>query len=390
IMDAESTIDITFFPGDYYTVNQNRHYKTSVRVKKVFHTPVLKLVSSAKSVQSNPFLQETIPMTIESHIPVRSDLSVGLAATTLVLGQDLLIDGTTATELVIPAGKTSVDFNLQIAFKDQSGYAKQGSLSLSPGEGYEISGSSGSLSISLSDPVVDFSSLLLYAAQHDGAGYRFWQAIKTRSGEWEGNTGYTGLDMGVSSVGSNYLRNYRNMYDHPSFSCRANSSVSNFLRMPELFPNYRSSGDIKILDYGNDRDHRQFSPSDSVLRFVPTPGQALKGVIRIHKPRSFVAFIGDYESWQGNAGAVDWKTDSQQTGGNIFLSTHPAITGTVTLVLEKVEGTYDLTNTSQPILLTAWFRSSSEEFMNGFDTETYDVEQEDGLWKLQYKIWPHY
>ena len=386
IVDAESVITLTFVPGDYYAISPNLRYKTNIRVRKTFHTPILKLVSPVQTIQSNPFLQEKIPLTIESHIPVQNDLSVGLAATTLVLGEDLLVNGTTATQLVIPAGQTRVDFNIQVAFKDQSGYFKEGSLSLSPGEGYEVSGSSGSLPVTLSDPVVDFSKLLRTAALQSGDGYQVRQAFKTRDNTWDGSTT---VDLGVSSTGSNYLRNYRNMYDHPSFSCRANSATSQLLRMSELFPNYLYPKPTTILDYGNDQGHRQFSPADSVFRFIPLPDNPQKGVVQLRKPRTFLAYIGSYAAWQDKTtGESAWIPDSRATGGNIAASTNAAITGTITLMLEKVEGTFDFTNSNEPVVLSAWFSSPSDHFMAGFDTEKYAVEQENGLWKVQYKLWP--
>lgn len=386
IMDAESTIDIMFEPGDYYAISPNLRYKTVVRVQKAFDKPILKLVSSENTVLSNPFLQETIPMAIESHIPVRSDLSVGLTTTGLALGADLLINGTTTAELVIPAGQTRVEFNLRIAFKDQSGYAKDGRLSLSPGAGYQISGSSGSLTIQLSDPVVDFSKLLKTAALQSGAGYQVRQAFKTRENAWDGSTT---VDLGVSSTGSNYLRNYRNMYNHPSFSCMANSATSQLLRMSELFPNYLYPNPTAILDYGNDQGHREFSPADSVFRFVPLPDNPQKGTVLLKNPRSFLAYIGSYADWQDkSSGENAWIRDSRATNGMISASTHPAITGSITLVLEKVEGTYDFSNSNEPVVLSAWFSSPSDQLMAGFDKEKYAVEQENGLWKVQYKLWP--
>ena len=386
IMDAESSITLAFVPGRDFTVSLERPYKTSVQVTKVFHTPILKLLSAQKAVTANPFLAEEIPMTLESHIPVQNDLTVHLASTGLVLGQDLYVKGAEAAMLVLPAGRQKLDFTLQIAFKDESGYAGQGTLSLAPGEGYEVSGSSGALSVTLGDPVVDFKSLLKTAALNGGTGYQIRQGMLLRSGEYDGNTT---VDLGLSSPGSNYLRNFRNMYRHPGFSCMANAATSQLLRMSELFPGCLYPAPTAILDYGNDQSHRQFTPADSVFRFVPEPAQPLKGVIRLHKPRTFLARIGTYAQWQADVtGGKAWVVDSRANNGDISASTHPALTGTLSLTLEKVEGTYDFTGSSASIFLTAWWSSPSEQFMQGFDTEKFDVSQENGLWKVQYKLWP--
>jgi len=64
----------------------------------------------------------------------------------------------------------------------------------------------------------------------------------------------------------------------------------------------------------------------------------------------------------------------------------------VTLV--RLEGSFDFTNTSEPVLVTAWFRSDSDKFMAA-DVDhqkdpagTLGLVQEDGLWKVEYKLWP--
>lgn len=386
VMDAESSIVLTVVPGRNFSVSLERPYKTEIQVTKVFHTPILKLLSAQKEIVTNPFLAEEIPLRLVSHIPVRSDLTVNLASDGLVLGKDFYIQGSDAATLVLPAGQQQLDFTLRVAFKDQSGYVGRGTFSLAPGEGYEVSGSSGNLPLTLSDPVVDFKTLLKTAALNGGTGYQVRQGMLLRSGEWDGNTT---VDLGLSSPGSNYLRNYRNMYNHPGFSCLANAATSQLLRMSELFPNYLYPAPTAILDYGNDQGHRQFSPVDSVFRFVPEPAQPLKGVVRLHNPRTFLARIGTYADWQADVtGGKAWVVDSRANNGDISASTHPALIGTIALTLEKVEGTYDFTGSSASIILAAWWSSPSEQFMQGFDTEKFDVSQEIGLWKVQYKLWP--
>ena len=101
---------------------------------------------------------------------------------------------------------------------------------------YAVAEEGGSVDIHLYDPVVDFSPLWKTAALNNGTGYQLRQAIKTPEGEWSGNLA---ADLYVSSVGSNYLRNFRNMFDS-SWSCRANSPGGNVLRLTEIFPKYGS------------------------------------------------------------------------------------------------------------------------------------------------------
>jgi hypothetical protein len=166
-------------------------------------------------------------------------------------------------------------------------------------------------------------------------------------------------------------------------------------RLSDLFPNYLYPNEEAILDYGNDQGHREFSPADSLLRFVLDKGETAKGTIHLGSPRTFVAFIGSYAAWQDkSSGENAWVKDSRAHQGDIFASTHPAITGRISVTLERLEGTFDFSNTAEPVLVTAWFRSDSDQFMKADEAhgktpaETYAATQEDGLWKLSYKLWP--
>lgn len=392
IIDAESSVEITLVPGTLYALDPQTNYKNVVTVTKTFQFPILKLVAPTGGIASNPFLAETFRVAIESHAPVKNNLSVQLQGDGLSFGEDVLIDGGSVMSFVIPAGKQQVEIALSIPFRDQPGYSKQGSLSIAPSEDYEVSASAGSVAFTLADPVVDFSNFLRTSTPNGGEGNQVYQSFKKKDGEWGDRKA---VDLKTSSDGSNYLRNLRNMFHHGTFNCMANASVSQFLRMSELFPNYRRKSGIEnqttILDYGNDQDHREFTPADSVLRFVPDVNNPLKGEVRLYKKRTFTARIGSYDAWQDKStgGEFAWVRDSRATGGNIAASTHPALTGMIDLVLEKVEGTYDFTvRSSAYVLLTAWFSSASDQFMAGFDTETFDAVQEDGCWKVKYRLVP--
>ena len=89
-----------------------------------------------------------------------------------------------------------------------------------------------------------------------------------------------------------------------------------------------------------------------------------------------------------------WCRDSRATKGDIFASTHPALTGQISVTLEKLDGTFDFTNSSEPVLITAWFSSDSDMFLKADEARgvdpatTYAVSKEDGLWKISYKLWP--
>ena len=179
------------------------------------------------------------------------------------------------------------------------------------------------------------------------------------------------------------------MFQHPSFSCLANAGNSQMFRLSELFPNYLYPNPVTILDYGNDQGHRQFTPADSLMRFVLDRGETKKGRIYFTKQHTFVACIGSYAQWQTDiAGGKTWVVDSRANNGDILASANPAITGRISVTLHKLEGSFDFTNSDAPVLVTAWFSSDSEQFLNGIDATKFAVTKDDGLWKIDYKLWP--
>ena len=392
IWDEASWIDISIAAGSRYTVNPDGKCVTRVNVTKSVILSTLRFTAT-ESVVTNPFRAETLHFEVTADRAPKSDLSVVLDLGGLVPGTDCLINGGTDASFTFPAGQDKASFDVTILFKDESGCDRHAALAMVQQKGvYVVASDGGSVDIHLSDPSVDFSPLFKSAALQGGDGYQVRQAFLGADDAWSGNTT---ADMGVSSQGSNYLRTFRNMYDHPSFSCRANASVSQMFRLSDLFPNYIYPNATAILDYGNDQGHREFSPADSLMRFVLDPGETMKGTIHFHSPKTFVAFIGSYAAWQDkSSGENAWVKDSKATKGNIFASTHPAITGRISVTLERLEGTFDFTNSSEPVIVTAWFSSDSDMFMapdeaNGkTPATTYAASQEDGLWKLTYKFWP--
>ena len=392
IWDEASWIDISIAPGDRYTVNPNGKCAARVNVTKSVVLSTLRF-AAAEPVVTNPFHAETLHFEVTADRPPKNDLPVVLDLGGLVPGEDCLIDGGTNAGFIFPAGADKAAFDLSILFKDESGYDRHAVLALVQQKGvYVVASEGGSVDVNLSDPSVDFSPLFKTAALQNGDGYQVRQAFLGADGSWIGNTT---ADMGVSSAGSNYLRTFRNMYDHPSFGCRANASISQMFRLSDLFPNYLYPNSTAILDYGNDQGHREFSPADSLMRFVLDPGETKKGTIHFHSPKTFVAFIGSYSAWQDkSSGENAWVKDAKATKGDIFASTHSAITGQISVTLERLEGTFDFTNSTEPVLVTAWFRSDSDMFMKADEAngktpaETYAVTQEDGLWKVSYRFWP--
>ena len=380
-------IELILKPGERYTLDPAKSV-ARVDISKVIDMPIFRLIAPAEPVKTNPFLAETLSFQLEGDRNSARDLEVDLTFGDLVYGTDYRIKGSDGPVFVYPAGARSHVFEVEILKKDLSGYDKEATLTVIPKRGqYSVDPDHGSATLHLSDPVVNFSALLSNPALQNGQGYQVRQAIQAADGSWEGNTT---VDLGVSSEGSNYLRNFRNMYDHPSFGCRANASVSQLFRFLDLMPLYTYPNDITVLDYGNDQNHREFSPVDSLMRFVLDKGETLKGGIYLDKPRTFVAFIGPRAQWTNSI----WPADSKKTGGDIFASTHASLQGTVSVTLERLEGRFDFTDSVAPVVVTAWFSSDTDKFMqadtaNGKDpAATYAVTKEDGLWKVTYKLWP--
>ena len=386
-------IELILKAGERYTVDPANNATARVTISKVINMPIFRLIPPAEEIVTNPYLAETIAFQLEGDRNTDRNLEVELTFGDLVYGTDYRIAGSDGPVFTYPAGARSHIFQVEILKKDQSGYDREAVLTVIPKRGqYSVDADYGSVPVRLSDPVVDFKPLWRTSAANDGKGYQMRQAFLGADGTWVGNTT---ADMGASSAGSNYLRTYRNMYEHPSFNCLANASVSQMFRLSDLLPNYVYPNETAILDYGNDQGHREFSPVDSLMRFVLDPGETKKGSIHLDSPRTFVALIGSYAAWQDkSSGENAWVKDSRATKGDIFASTHPAITGRISVTLERLEGRFDFTDLTQPILVTAWLRSDSDMFMKADEANgktpatTYAVSQEDGLWKVDYKIWP--
>ena len=367
IWDEATYIDILLAAGPRYTVNPAKTCSTRVNVTKDVVIPVLSLSIADGDGVINPYRPTPVTLTLTSSIAPREDVEVTLSMEGLAA----------ASAVILPAEKTSVSFEITVQQMDQCGYDVTVPVTLVPQKGkYGVGSEGASVNIRLYDPVPNLKPLWKTTAQA-GEGYQWRQAIRTPAGEWEGNLA---ANVTVSAEGSAYVKSLRNM--GTSLGPVSNEVGLHILRLADLFPNLRTTSGDAILDYGRNNNTRGFSPVDSLFRFVLDPGSATQGDLVLNKPRTFTAFTGDYATWKDA-----WENDSKATGGDIFKSTSPIITGRIDLVLEKLEGRFDLENASETMLLTAWFSCTSDEFLNGLE-EKYAFTKEDGLWKLEYKIWP--
>lgn len=376
IWDRESYIDLLLTPGEHYTIDPDKCCATRVNVSKDVVLPILG-ISVEGDAQINPYRPTPVTLKIVADNAPVADVDVQLSLEGLTAGVDYLIDGEAVSSVILPAGKTSLSFEFTVPQKDLCGYDVTVPVTLIAQKGKYVVGSEGaSADIRLYDPVPDFSKLFKTGAQA-GDGYQLRQAIKTPAGEWEGNLA---ANVDVSAQGSAYIRSLRNM--GTSLGPLSNEVGLHILRLCDFFPNLRGASGEAILDYGRNNNTRGFSPVDSLFRFVLDPGSATQGDLVLNKPRTFTAFTGDYAQWKDA-----WENDSKATNGNIFASTSAIITSRIHVVLEKVEGRFDLGNSTEMLLFTAWFSCDSNEFMNGVQ-DKYAVTQDTGLWKVEYKIWP--
>lgn len=380
IWDESSYIDILLTPGERYTIDPAKACATRVNISKQVVIPVLRLSVPEAQLEVNPYLAPTVTLQLSADKAPLSDLEVDLQPEGLVPGAGFLIDGKASSAILLPAGVTEGSYTVQILKIDQSGLDEQFTLSMSAQKGkYGVGTEGASVSIHLSDPAVDFKPLWKTAAQV-GEGYQFRQAILAGDGEsWSGNQA---ANMTVSSAGSSYLKSLRNM-GNSTFGCMSNEVGLHILRLAEFFPKLRTTSGDAIVDYGNNSNTRGFSPVDSLFRFVLDPGSTTEGALLLDSPRTFTAFVGDYTSWQAN-----WQKDSYATGGDIFASTNPIITGRVDVTLVKLEGRFNLSDASNTLLFTAWFSCDSPQFMDGVNFDTLGAEQDGDLWKVEYKLWP--
>ena len=372
-------IEVLLKPGERYTVDPGKS-TARVDVSKTIAIPIFRLVPPEMPVETNPFLAETLQFQLVPNGNTANDVEVDLTFGDLEYGKDYRIVGSETSGFIFPAGARSHSFQVEILKKDQSGYDRQASLTVVPRQGkYTVDPEQASVPVHLYDPVVPLKALWRTAALNGGTGYRWNQAIKTPEGEWEGNTT---VDMWLSADESNYVQSQRSLWTHTSFGCPATASPSHPFRLTDLCPGLRHPNEVTILDYGANESYRSFFPCDSLFRFVPDRFDDLNtGSLVMPSPRTFYAYIGDRVGWNNV-----WKDDAKKTDGDMAASTDPAIQGKVYVTMQKMEGRYDLNE--RVLYITAWFSGEDGRFMKDVDFAKWAITLEDGLWKVDYKLWP--
>jgi hypothetical protein len=389
IWEEESSLRIVLAPGKDYTVDPAGNCEVDVTIHKDIVLPFIGIRVAAEDSLTNPYLADTLNFTLFSSSEMRDETQLEISAgSDFKIGEDYLINEGTDPMVTFRAGSTTAAFRMEILKKDISGFDK--TISVAPVQDMKKflpDADSASISVRIYDPTVEFSNMWRTAAALGGTGFQQRQAIKAKDGTWSGNRV---ADLNVSSAGSNYLRSYRNMFAS-SWNCQANTPDGDIFRLTEFVPALMYPRDSVIADYGIANNTKFFSPCDSIFRFVADEGSKTAGRIFLDSPRTFTAFIALRSQWDGEdeSGSKRWQVDSRATGGDVFKSSSPLIIGRIDVTLVRLEGTFDISDYTQPMLLTAWFKSDSPVFMREVDFSTLDVRQEtDGTWRVQYKFYP--
>lgn len=374
----ESTIDITLMPGTRYTVNPSSAYSTRVVVTRDLPYPILNTVLLDGDLEMNPYRPGVLRLKMTTVITADEDLSVDLVLDGLTAGEDYLLDG----PVILPAGaRETAPFEVSILKKDISGYDKTVTIGAVTRPAVYVAGTP--LTLHLSDPVPDFTPLWRTRAQVGDKGYQLRQAILKTDGEWD-NGPMAGATIEQAAAGSCYLSSVQNT--ETTYGCISIAVGGHALRIPDFFPTLRTTeNDLNILGYGNNYNTRAFSPVDSLFRFILDKGSTTQGDLTIERPRTFSAFKGSRSAWEAGAPKA-WVVDSNATGGDIFKSTSPILTGRIDVVLERLEGRFDLT--AKELVFSAWFSCTDPAFMDGVDLTTVAAVKEGDLWKVDYKLFP--
>ena len=368
----DSWIGLSLMPGKLYTVNPSANVSARVEVSKTITLPKLSLSLVSGDLEMNPYRPSPLTVKLSATKAFDADKEVSLS-----LGDiEYQVNDVASGKVTLPAGAISANFTLAVKQFDQSGFDSTVDVAPVMEKGVFVVDPNGVLPLHLSDPVPDFSPLLKTEAQI-GDGYQLRQAIKTPAGEWDGNLA---ANVDVSSKGSAYIKSLKNM--GTTYGYLSNEVGLHILRLCDFFPNLRGTEGEAILDYGRNNNTRGFSPVDSLFRFVLDKGSETEGDIVLNSPRKFTAFTGDYVQWKDVM-----ENDSKATNGNIFASASPVITGRIDVVLERMEGRFDLADASETMLFAAWFSCDSPEFMNGVDFEKIGAVKDGDLWKVEYKLW---
>lgn len=384
IWDEKSLIKVSLLPGERYTVDPDGRCEASVKVTKAITVPAISIIDIDNVNTTNPYLAETLHFALSTKKAPSEDLEVEVAFSGLVPGKDFLINGEAVSAVTLPMGETAAEFELNLIQKDESGLDEVHLLSIVSKKGSYVEAGE-PVSIRFYDPIVNLQSILKTAALNNGEGYQIRQAIRSADGSWNGNTA---LDMIIASESSNYLSSRRNLF-YSQWLCKVVSPGSNALRLTEFFPAFTYPEKLTIADYAASGNARNFSACDSLLRFTLDYGSSTKGSITNPKPRTLHCYIAERTAWEeGSNPAKAWQLDSKSCDGDIDSSASDMIKERVEVMIKKIEGRFDLENSSETMMFTAWIRSDSQYFMNGVDFEKLGAVKDGDCWKVEYKLWP--
>lgn len=383
IWDENLEIVVILSPGTDYVIDPNQVSEIKIKLTKEIVLPVLSFDMTELSKHTNPFNSETISFNIKLDQPLRNDAQLNLGFEgDLTIGGDFNVNGGNNNKVTLSKEQTSFTFTIKVNKKDQAGFDKSLNITLSPVDPktFTVSQDKSAFTLKISDPLVNLSPMLKTAALLGGSGFQVYQNIKTTTG-WSSNVT---VNADANTIKKNYLKTFKNMSFNTAFGCESNGPGGDVLRLAELL-NFATT-DTVIADYGVGKTTRYFNPTDSLLRFVAEGENPMKGSVTT-VPQKFSAKLVLKVDWEtGSNGFKQWHVDSKATGGNINASTYPVI-GTITIDLDKIEGTYDFTLDTPEVVFTAWFKSNSPHFMKNLNS-TYDIVKDGEYYKVTYRYFP--
>lgn len=384
IFESELTIIALIAPGLDYLLDPQQTNQATITLTKEIVLPELYFTTIEK-LYTNPFLAETFKLNLSASEALNQEAQLQINVEgPFTLGVDFLINNTSSNIITFPASQTAHEIELSFLKKDEAGINEELKLTLTPVDPKKVAiyADKATRSIEVKDPLVDFSLFLSNPALGGAPGFRIRQAIKTKENTWSSTTVVVNTSAHTSN--KNHLVSHRNLSYISTFDCLVNGAGGDVLRLANLLK--FATNDTTIADYGAASTTRYFSPTESLFRFIADKDNPAVGKVTAAKQK-FTAKLVLRAEWEAGANPNRaWQIDSRATNGDITKSTFPSF-HTIDIWLEKLEGTYDFTQTVPEVIFTAWFKSDSPFFMREIPSDL-DIVKEGNLYKITYRYYP--
>ncbi len=384
IYSKEIDFEVIISPGKDYGVEPDSPNTVSIKITKEILLPLISIEPDNYRDYTNPFNAEKITFTLRSSMVAEEDIPVKLSFNSnLEYSKDFSIDGKDEPVITLSKGSSEVQFDIAINQMDRAGIDEALTIKVDvDSELYYPNEQGGEFTLRVHEPLVDFSSIFRTGALY-GEGYQLYQKMRMTNGEWDSRNA-----LNVNEIeGSNYLRSLKNLMN-TAFGCIGSAPGGNILRLSDSMLG-SNQNDTTIADYGSASNVRFFSAADSLFRFVPSYEDPTKGRVTLTSPKKVRAALALYDEWDKDTelGKV-WHIDSRETDGNIEISTNPAILGYIEVEIAHIEGTYDLSNSSETMVFEVWFKSNRPDIFFRVPPTDVEVIREDGYVKIEYALYP--